>query len=160
LLSLPLVARYREQRQRVHTPGIHSPSLRRAGPVLHPPPFTLGPSHAQPLSFTLGPSNAHFPSPSFRNRSQALSLVTTHSHQAPNTHPPSPGSSNAHHSFTRLHCPPILTKNYKALCNLFLLMLAAWKTAFRPEATTHRKTALRPEDTGFGRSSRVRRGVL
>jgi hypothetical protein len=31
-----------------------------------------------------------------------------------------------------------------------------WKTALRPEVTTHGKTALRPKDTSFGRSSRVR----
>jgi hypothetical protein len=45
LLSLPLVARYREQRRQVHTPGIHSSSLHQLGlssiPLsLHPGPVT------------------------------------------------------------------------------------------------------------------------
>jgi hypothetical protein len=160
LLSLPLVARYREQRRRVHTPGIHSSSLRRLGLSSIPLPFTLGPSHAQPLSFTLGPSNAHSFTPSFLNGSRALSLATTHSHRAPNTLPPSPGSTRCPPFHKRRTSPALLLTKIIKHYVIFFLMLVAWKTALRPEVTTRWKTALRPEDTGSAGPAGYGVGVL
>jgi hypothetical protein len=108
LLSLPLVARYREQRRRVHTPGIHSSSLRRLGLSSIPLPFTLGPSHAQPLPSPWAPQRptlSHPPSltghglsaspPPILTGPQTPSLL----HRAPQDAHPSTNAAPPRHSF-------------------------------------------------------------